>query len=97
MSIWQELVEKHGFTARYAAVQRFVRGLHDVVSSEARVVIETQPGEEAQVDYGDGPSSAHGESRLHALCRQILAERARSSTISPPAYEPCARRELCAY
>ena len=55
MSIWQELVEKHGFTARYAAVQRFVRGLHDVASLEARVVIETRPGEEAQVDYGDGP------------------------------------------
>ncbi len=55
MSIWQELVEKHGFTARYAAVQRFVRGLHDVASPEARVVIETRPGEEAQVDYGEGP------------------------------------------
>jgi transposase len=55
MSIWQELVEKHGFTARYAAVQRFVRGLHDAGSPEARVVIETRPGEEAQVDYGDGP------------------------------------------
>jgi transposase len=55
MSIWQELVKKHGFTARYASVQRFVRGLHDAVSSEARVVIETRPGEEAQVDYGDGP------------------------------------------
>ena len=55
MSVWQELVEKHGFTARYAAVQRFVRGLHDPASPEARVVIETRPGEEAQVDYGDGP------------------------------------------
>ena len=44
-----------GFTARYAAVQRFVRGLHDVASPEARVVIETRPGEEAQVDYGEGP------------------------------------------
>lgn len=27
-SIFQELVEKHGFAARYATVQRFVRKLH---------------------------------------------------------------------
>jgi transposase len=55
MSIWQALVENHGFAARYASVQRFIRGLHDATSPEARVVIETRPGEEAQVDYGDGP------------------------------------------
>ena len=29
MSIWQELVEQRGFTARYASVQRFVRGLRE--------------------------------------------------------------------
>ncbi len=55
MSIWQELVDAHGFTARYAAVQRFVRKLRDSAPSEAHVVIATRPSEEAQVDYGDGP------------------------------------------
>jgi len=59
MSIWQELVEKRGFTARYAAVQRFVRGLRGTQPPEARVVIATTPGEEAQVDYGDGPMVRH--------------------------------------
>ena len=27
MAIWQDLVDDHGFTARYASVQRFVRQL----------------------------------------------------------------------
>ena len=54
-SIFQELVEKHGFAARYATVQRFVRKLHGETAPEARVVIATRPGEEAQVDYNDGP------------------------------------------
>jgi len=55
MSIWQQLVEQRGFAARYATVNRFVRKLRHVTSPEARVVIETRPGEEAQVDYGEGP------------------------------------------
>jgi transposase len=59
MSIWQELVDRHGFTARYAAVQRFVRGLRKITTPEARVVIATKPGEEAQVDYGEGPMVRH--------------------------------------
>lgn len=67
MSIWQELIEKHGFNARYAAVQRFVRGLFDAASPEARVVIETRPGEEAQVDYGDGPMVRDTVSLSHPL------------------------------
>jgi transposase len=59
MSIWQELVEQRGFTARYASVQRFVRSLRRTASPEARVVIATKPGEEAQVDYGEGPMVRH--------------------------------------
>jgi len=54
-AIYQDLVDGHGFTARYASVKRFVRKLHGAAAPEARVVIETPPGEEAQVDYGDGP------------------------------------------
>jgi transposase len=55
MAIWQDLVDSHGFTGRYASVKRFVRKLRGTPTLEARVVIQTAPGEEAQVDYGTGP------------------------------------------
>jgi transposase len=55
MAIYQSLVDDHGFTQRYSAVSRFVRKLQTNASPEARVVIQTPPGEEAQVDYGEGP------------------------------------------
>src|SRR5438132_10190826 len=56
MAIWQDLVDGHGFTARYASVRRFVVTLRGAAPAEARVVITTAPGEEGQVDYGgDGP------------------------------------------
>jgi transposase len=50
MAIWQDLVDDHGFTARYASVRRFVVTLRGTSSPEARVVITTAPGEEGQVD-----------------------------------------------
>ncbi len=56
MSIWQELVDRHGFTGAYESVKRFVRKLRGPASPEARAVITTPPGEEAQVDYGTGPT-----------------------------------------
>jgi hypothetical protein len=46
MGIWQDLVNKHGFTSSYQSVQRFVLKLRGEVSAEARVIIETRPGEE---------------------------------------------------
>jgi len=55
MAIWQDLVDDHGFTARYASVRRFVVRLRGSAPAEARVVITTSPGEEGQVDYGAGP------------------------------------------
>ena len=55
MAIWQDLVDDHGFAARYASVKRFVAKLRGEARPEARVVITTAPGEEAQVDYGEGP------------------------------------------
>jgi transposase len=48
-------VDGHGFAGKYASVKRFVRKLRGSTTPEARVVIETAPGEEAQVDYGTGP------------------------------------------
>ena len=55
MGIWQDLVDGHGFTGGYQSVRRFVRGLREAGSPDARVIIETRPGEECQVDYGTGP------------------------------------------
>jgi transposase len=55
MAIWQDLVDTYGFAAGYQSVRRFVSKLHPSQSPEACVVIETAPGEEAQVDYGTGP------------------------------------------
>jgi len=80
-SIFQELVEKHGFAARYASVQRFVRKLAGEPTPEARVVIATRPGEEAQVDYGDGPmvrESPGGKYRRTRLFLLTLAHSRKS-------------------
>ena len=54
-AIYQDLVDDHGFAARYVSVRRFVATLRAETTSDARVVITTAPGEEAQVDYGEGP------------------------------------------
>ena len=51
MAIWQDLVDDHGFTARYASVRRFVAQVRRTRPVEARVVITTAPGE----DYGELP------------------------------------------
>jgi transposase len=53
-AIWQDLVDQHGFKGGYQSVRRFVHKLQKT-APEARVIIETPPGEEAQVDYGSGP------------------------------------------
>jgi len=55
VAIWQDLVDDYGFPARYASVRRFVVALRGSAPSDARVVITTAPGEEGQVDYGEGP------------------------------------------
>jgi hypothetical protein len=58
MAIWQELVDTCGFASGYQSVRRFVSRLQGGQSSEPCAVIETGPGEEAQVDYGDGPTNS---------------------------------------
>jgi transposase len=55
VAIWQDLVDDHGFSARYASIRRFVHQLRGSAPTEAHVVITTAPGEEGQVDYGEGP------------------------------------------
>ncbi len=52
-SIYQDLVEGGGFTHQYNSVKRFVRTLK-VREPERFDVLDSQPGEEAQVDFGLG-------------------------------------------
>ena len=54
-AIWQDLVSEYSFASGYQSVQRFVRKRRGTQTPEARVVIVTAPGQEAQVDYGTGP------------------------------------------
>src|SRR5580658_8061729 len=54
-AIWQDLVDGYGFTGAYQNVKRFIRRFRGKQLPEARVIIETAPGEETQVDYGSGP------------------------------------------
>jgi len=55
VAIYQDLVDGYGFSASYQSVRRFIRKLQPSSSPAARVVIQTAPGEEIQVDYGTGP------------------------------------------
>jgi transposase len=52
-AIYQDLVERFGFEHRYNSVKRFVRALK-VRDPERFDVLESLPGEEAQVDFGQG-------------------------------------------
>lgn len=61
MAIWQDLVDGHGFAGRYASVRRFVGRLRGARPPEPAGIITTAPGEEAQVDYGEGPMVRHPE------------------------------------
>ena len=53
VSIFQDLVEGSAFAHRYNSVKRFVRTLK-ARAPERFDVLEFLPGEEAQVDYGEG-------------------------------------------
>ena len=53
VSIYQDLVETHSFTHAYNSVKRFVATLK-ARAPERFDVLEFAPGEEAQVDYGQG-------------------------------------------
>ncbi len=53
LAIYQDLVDSHGFGHRYNSVKRFVRALK-ARAPERFDVLEFLPGEESQVDYGQG-------------------------------------------
>jgi len=63
VSIYQDLVDQFGFTAGYSSVMRFVRKLRQR-EPEQFDRLEFVPGEEMQVDYGEGaPTRVPGTER----------------------------------
>jgi transposase len=63
VSIYQDLVDAHGFTAAYNSVKRFVRALRKK-APEQFDRLSFLPGEEMQVDYGEGaPTLVPGSDR----------------------------------
>lgn len=58
VAIYQDLVEHHGYPGAYNAVKRFVGKLRP---HEPKIScrFETAPGQEAQVDYGEGALTRH--------------------------------------
>ena len=72
MAIWQELVDGHGFAAGYASVMRFVRQLRHAAPPDAHATIHTAPGEEGQVDYGEGPMVRDPQTRKYRRTRLFV-------------------------
>jgi transposase len=58
MAIYQDMVESFAFEHRYNSVKRFVRGLKRK-NPKQYDRLEFLPGEEAQVDYGQGALTRH--------------------------------------
>ena len=68
-AIYQELVDDHGFQSRYNSVKRFCRSVRKS-EPEQFDRLEFLPGEEAQVDYGEGALTP--VSYTHLLGRMSL-------------------------
>ncbi len=58
MAIYQDLVDSRGFDSRYNSVKRFCRSLRQTEPAQFDR-LEFLPGEEAQVDYGEGALTRH--------------------------------------
>ena len=72
--IYQDLAAEHGFTGSYYSVRRFVRHLEETLELPFRR-LECGPGEEAQIDFGNGASLvlADGTRRRTHVFRIILS------------------------
>ena len=72
MAIYQELVDERGFKNRYNSVKRYCRGLKKK-DPEQFDRLDFLPGEEAQVDYGEGaptfyaPTEKYKKPRLFVM------------------------------
>lgn len=71
MAIYQELVDRFGFTSRYNSVKRFCRHLKQR-EPEQFDRLEFLPGEECQVDYGEGAPTRHPTSGTYRKPRLFV-------------------------
>jgi len=74
-TIHQALVRKYGFTGSYSSVRRYLQGV-DAANPNATTVLDFEPGDVAQVDFGAGPmiTDAHtGESFKTWVFVMVLA------------------------
>jgi hypothetical protein len=71
-------------------VKRFVRKLTARPAPQAHPVIHTRPGEEGQVDYGEGPMVRHPESGKYVRTRLFVFTLAhsRKSVRPEPIHRP---------
>src|SRR3954454_5766833 len=71
--IYQDLVAEHQFTGSYWSVRRYVARLRQKLELPFRR-LETEPGEEAQVDFGSGAVVvADGQQRRPWIFRIVLS------------------------
>lgn len=84
VSIYQELVDTYGFQHRYNSVKRFVARLR-AREPERFDVLEFLPGEEAQVDYGQGaPTGVLGKRKRPLLFVMTLKYSGKSFRVTVP-------------
>jgi transposase len=66
VAVYEDLVEHYGYEGALDSVKRFVRSLR---AEEPKVFcrFETEPGSEAQVDYGEGAPTRHPRTGRYAV------------------------------
>ncbi len=72
VSIYQDLVDDHGFTGAYNSVKRFVAKLR-IQEPEQFDRLSFLPGEEMQVDYGEGALTRVPGTNRYARPRLFVA------------------------
>jgi transposase len=80
--IWQDLVGENGYTGSYSSVKRFVRRLGATVPLPFRRM-ESEPGQEAQVDFGSGAWVFEDGKRRRPHILRITLSHSRKSYSEP--------------
>ena len=70
-SIYQDLVEQFGFSHKYCSVKAFVRKLNQKTPKRYDR-LEFPPGEESQVDYGEGAPTRHPDTGKYKKPRLFI-------------------------
>ena len=80
--IWQDLVSENGFSGSYSSVKRFVRRLGATTPLPFRRM-ESEPGQEAQVDFGAGAWVFEDSKRRRPHILRITLSHSRKSYSEP--------------